>query len=202
MLNFNNINKNSGLRLLLKLIMFEKIFIVSFGAIQPSLMVYFMQYYTPQFLAAYNLFNSSATALSSKLAASKNIAKISDHLIEICVADFVLYAIGNIIAIWYPLARIWLVGASSAFCLVFVDAILDYETTKVYSGEQMNTILAKKRLYFQVSALLGSVIAILIPVDVEWGLIWLTIANVVCEIATVYSYKLLRSLQRNEESSN
>lgn len=140
--------------------------------------------------------------MSSKLASSKHIKKISDHLIEICIADFLLYAIGNIVAIWYPLARIWLVGASSAFCLVFVDAILDYETTKVYSGDQMNTILAKKRLYFQVSALLGSVIAILIPVDVEWGLIWLTIANVVCEIATVYSYKLLRSLQRNEESSN
>ena len=32
-------------------------------------------------------------------------------------------------------------------------------------------------------------------------LIWLTIANVVCEIATVYSYKLLRTLQINEESS-
>lgn len=202
MFNFETINKNSGLRLLLKLIMLEKVFIISFGAIQPSLMVYFVQFYTPQFLAVYNLFNSTATALSSKLASSKYIKKISDHLIEICIADFLLYAIGNIVAIWYPLARIWLVGASSAFCLVFVDAILDYETTKVYSGDQMNTILAKKRLYFQVSALLGSVIAILIPVDVEWGLIWLTIANVVYEIATVYSYKLLRSLQRNEESSN
>ena len=89
-------------------------------------------------------------------------------------------------------------GASSAFCLVFVDAILDYETTKIYSGEQMNTILAKKRLYFQVSALIGSGLAIIIPVDIELGLIWLTIANVVYEIATVYSYKLLRTLQINE----
>ena len=202
MFSLKAIDKNSGLSLLLKLIMLEKVFMISFGAIQPSLMVYFMQYYTPQFLAVYNLFNSAATAISSKIASSKHIKRISDNLVQICIADFILYAIGNIISIWYPLARIWLVGASSAFCLVFVDAILDYETTKVYSGEQMNTILAKKRLYFQVSALLGSVIAILIPVDVEWGLIWLTIANVVCEIATVYSYKLLRSLQRNEESSN
>ena len=181
--------------------MLEKIFIISFGALQPSLMVYFMQFYTPQFLAVYNLFNSAATTLSSKVAASKNIAKISDHLIEICIADFILYAIGNIVSIWYPLARIWLVGASSAFCLVFVDAILDYETTKIYSGDQMNTILAKKRLYFQVSALIGSGLAIIIPVDIELGLIWLTIANVVYEIATVYSYKLLRTLQINEESS-
>ena len=201
MFNFRDVDKTNGLKLLLKLIMIEKLFVVSFGAIQPSLMLYFAQFYTPQFLAVYNLFNSTATTLSSKVAASKNIAKISDHLIEICIADFILYAIGNIIAIWYPLARIWLVGASSAFCLVFVDAILDYETTKVYSGEQMNTILAKKRLYFQVSALIGSGLAIIIPVDIELGLIWLTIANVVCEIATVYSYKLLRDLQRNEESS-
>lgn len=202
MFNFKNVDKNTGLAVLLKLIMFKQIFIISFGAIQPSLMVHFMQFYTPQFLAVYNLFNSAATALSSKLAASKNIQKISNHLIEICVADFVLYAIGNIVAIWYPLARIWLVGASCAFCMVFVDAILDYETTKVYSGEQMNKILAKRRLYYKISALLGSIVAILIPVDVEWGLIWLTVANVVCEIATVWIYKLLRSLQRNEESSN
>ena len=202
MFNFRDVDKTNGLKLLLKSIMLEKVFVISFGAIQPSLMLYFAQFYTPQFLAVYNLFNSTATTLSSKVAASKNIAKISDHLIEICIADFILYAIGNIVSIWYPLARIWLVGASSAFCLVFVDAILDYETTKVYSGDQMNTILAKKRLYFQVSALLGSIIAIIIPVDVELGLIWLTIANVVCEIATVYSYKLLRSLQKNEESSN
>lgn len=202
MFNFRDVDKTNGLKLLLKLIMLEKVFVISFGAIQPSLMLYFAQFYTPQFLAVYNLFNSTATTLSSKVAASKNIAKISDHLIEICIADFILYAIGNIVSIWYPLARIWLVGASSAFCLVFVDAILDYETTKVYSGDQMNTILAKKRLYFQVSALLGSIIAIIIPVDVELGLIWLTIANVVYEIATVYSYKLLRTLQRNEESSN
>ena len=202
MFNFRDVDKTNGLKLLLKSIMLEKVFVISFGAIQPSLMLYFAQFYTPQFLAVYNLFNSAATTLSSKVAASKNIAKISDHLIEICIADFILYAIGNIVSIWYPLARIWLVGASSAFCLVFVDAILDYETTKIYSGDQMNTILAKKRLYFQVSALLGSIIAIIIPVDIELGLIWLTIANVVCEIATVYSYKLLRSLQRNEESSN
>lgn len=202
MFNFRDVDKTNGLKLLLKSIMLEKIFIISFGAIQPSLMVYFMQFYTPQFLAVYNLFNSTATTLSSKVAASKHIAKISDHLIEICIADFILYAIGNIVSIWYPLARIWLVGASSAFCLVFVDAILDYETTKIYSGDQMNTILAKKRLYFQVSALLGSIIAIIIPVDIELGLIWLTIANVVYEIATVYSYKLLRTLQINEESSN
>ena len=202
MFNFRDVDKTNGLKLLLKSIMLEKVFVISFGAIQPSLMLYFAQFYTPQFLAVYNLFNSTATTLSSKVAASKNIAKISDHLIEICIADFILYAIGNIVSIWYPLARIWLVGASSAFCLVFVDAILDYETTKVYSGDQMNTILAKKRLYFQVSALLGSIIAIIIPVDVELGLIWLTIANVVCEIATAYSYKLLRSLQINEESSN
>ena len=201
MFNFRDVDKTNGLKLLLKSIMLEKVFVISFGAIQPSLMLYFAQFYTPQFLAVYNLFNSTATTLSSKVAASKNIAKISDHLIEICIADFVLYAIGNIVSIWYPLARIWLVGASSAFCLVFVDAILDYETTKVYSGDQMNTILAKKRLYFQISTLLGSIIAIIIPVDVELGLIWLTIANVVCEIATVYSYKLLRALQRNEESS-
>ena len=202
MFNFRDVDKTNGLKLLLKSIMLEKVFVISFGAIQPSLMLYFAQFYTPQFLAVYNLFNSTATALSSKVAASKNIAKISDHLIEICIADFILYAIGNIVSIWYPLARIWLVGASSAFCLVFVDAILDYETTKVYSGDQMNTILAKKRLYFQVASLLGSGFAILIPVDVEWGLIWLTIANIVCEIAVVYCYKLLRSLQRNEESSN
>ena len=202
MFNFRDVDKTNGLKLLLKSIMLEKVFVISFGAIQPSLMLYFAQFYTPQFLAVYNLFNSTATTLSSKVAASKNIAKISDHLIEICIADFILYAIGNIVSIWYPLARIWLVGASSAFCLVFVDAILDYETTKAYSGDQMNTILAKKRLYFQVSALLGSIIAIIIPVDVELGLIWLTIANVVCEIATAYSYKLLRSLQINEESSN
>ena len=201
MFNFRDVNKTNGLKLLLKLIMIEKLFVVSFGAIQPSLMLYFAQFYTPQFLAVYNLFNSTATTLSSKVAASKNIAKISDHLIEICIADFILYAIGNIASIWYPLARIWLVGASSAFCLVFVDAILDYETTKVYSGDQMNTILAKKRLYFQVSALIGSGLAIIIPVVIELGLIWLIIANVVCEIATVYSYKLLRTLQRNEESS-
>ena len=185
MFNFSTINKNDGLKLLLKSIILEKIFIISFGAIKPSLTVYFVQFYTPQFLAVYNLFNSTATALSSKLAASKNIAKISDHIIEICIADFILYTIGNLIAIWYPLARIWLIGASSAFCLVFVDAILDYETTKVYSGDQMNTILAKKRLYFQVASLLGSGLAILIPVDIEWGLIWLTIANVVYEIAIV-----------------
>ena len=201
MFNFRDVDKTNGLKLLLKSIMLEKVFVISFGAIQPSLMLYFAQFYTPQFLAVYNLFNSTATTLSSKVASSKNIAKISYHLIEICIADFILYAIGNIVSIWYPLARIWLVGASSAFCLVFVDAILDYETTKVYSGDQMNTILAKKRLYFQVSTLLGSIIAIIIPVDVELGLIWLTIANVVCEIATVYSYKLLRTLQRNEESS-
>ena len=202
MFNFKNVDTNNGLKLLLKSIMLEKVFVISFGAIQPSLMLYFAQFYTPQFLAVYNLFNSTATTSSSKVAASKNIAKISDHLIEICIADFILYAIGNIVSIWYPLARIWLVGASSAFCLVFVDAILEYATTKVYSGDQMNTILAKKRLYFQVSAVLGSIIAIIITVDVELGLIWLTIANVVCEIATVYSYKLLRTLQRNEESSN
>ena len=201
---FNNVvtNKDEALKVLLKLIMLEQTFIISFGMIQPSLMLYFAQFYTPQFLAVYNLFNSAVTTISSKLAASKHIAKISDHLIEICIADFILYAIGNIVSIWYPLARIWLVGASSAFCLVFVDAILDYETTKIYSGEQMNTILAKKRLYFQVSALIGSGLAIIIPVDIELGLIWLTIANVVYEIATVYSYKLLRTLQINEESSN
>ena len=201
---FNNVvtNKDEALKVLLKLIMLEQTFIISFGMIQPSLMLYFAQFYTPQFLAVYNLFNSAVTTISSKLAASKHIAKISDHLIEICIADFILYAIGNIVSIWYPLARIWLVGASSAFCLVFVGAILDYETTKVYSGAQMNTILAKKRLYFQASSLIGSGLAIIIPVDIELGLIWLTIANVVCEIATVYSYKLLRSLQRNEESSN
>ena len=202
MFNFNTISKNDGLKLLLKLIILGKLFIITFWATKPSFMMYFMQFYTPQFLAVYNLFNSTATTLSSKVAASKNISRISDHLIEICIADFMLYAIGNIVSIWYPLARIWLVGASSAFCLVFVDAILDYETTKVYSGDQMNTILAKKRFYFQVSSLLGSIIAIIIPVDIELGLIWLTIANVVCEIATVYSYKLLRALQRNEESSN
>ena len=202
MFNFSTINKNDGLKLLLKLIMFDKIFIISFGMIQPSLMLYFAQFYTPQFLAVYNLFNSAVTAISSKLAASKHIATISNHLVAICIVDFALYAIANLIAIWYPLARIWLVGASSALCIVFISAILDYETTKVYSGDQMNTILAKKRLYFQVASLLGSGLAILIPVDIEFGLIWLTIANVVCEIATVYSYKLLRSLQRNEESSN
>ena len=201
---FNNVvtNKDEALKVLLKLIMLEQTFIISFGMIQPSLMLYFAQFYTPQFLAVYNLFNSAVTTISSKLAASKHIAKISDHLIEICIADFILYAIGNIVSIWYPLARIWLVGASSAFCLVFVGAILDYETTKVYSGAQMNTILAKKRLYFQASSLIGSGLAIIIPVDIELGLIWLTIANVVYEIATVYSYKLLRTLQRNEESSN
>ena len=202
MFNFSTINKNDGLKLLLKLIMFDKIFIISFGMIQPSLMLYFAQFYTPQFLAVYNLFNSAVTAISSKLAASKHIATISNHLVAICIVDFALYAIANLIAIWYPLARIWLVGASSALCIVFISAILDYETTKVYSGDQMNTILAKKRLYFQVASLLGSGLAILIPVDIEWGLIWLTIANMVCEIATVYSYKLLRTLQRNEESSN
>ena len=201
---FNNVvtNKDEALKVLLKLIMLEQTFIISFGMIQPSLMLYFAQFYTPQFLAVYNLFNSAVTTISSKLAASKHIAKISDHLIEVCIADFILYAIGNIVSIWYPLARIWLVGASSAFCLVFVGAILDYETTKVYSGAQMNTILAKKRLYFQVSALIGSGLAIIIPVDIELGLIWLTVANVVCEIATVCIYKLLRTLQRNEESSN
>lgn len=202
MFNFSTINKNDGLKLLLKLIMFDKIFIISFGMIQPSLMLYFAQFYTPQFLAVYNLFNSAVTAISSKLAASKHISTISNHLVAICIVDFALYAIANLIAIWYPLARIWLVGASSALCIVFISAILDYETTKVYSGDQMNTILAKKRLYFQVASLLGSGLAILIPVDIEWGLIWLTIANMVCEIATVYSYKLLRTLQRNEESSN
>ena len=201
---FNNVvtNKDEALKVLLKLIMLEQTFIISFGMIQPSLMLYFAQFYTPQFLAVYNLFNSAVTTISSKLAASKHISTISNHLVAICIGDFALYAIANLIAIWYPLARIWLVGASSALCLVFISAILDYETTKVYSGEQMNTILAKKRLYFQVASLLGSGLAILIPVDIEWGLIWLTVANVVCEIATVCIYKLLRSLQRNEESSN
>lgn len=202
MFNFSTINKNDGLKFLLKLIMLDKIFIISFGMIQPSLMLYFAQFYTPQFLAVYNLFNSAVTAISSKLAASKHIATISNHLVAICIGDFALYAIANLIAIWYPLARIWLVGASSALCIVFISAILDYETTKVYSGDQMNTILAKKRLYFQVASLLGSGLAILIPVNIELGLIWLTIANMVCEISTVYSYKLLRTLQRNEESSN
>lgn len=201
MFNFSTINKNDGLKLLLKLIMLDKIFIISFGMIQPSLMLYFAQFYTPQFLAVYNLFNSAVTAISSKLAASKHIVTISNYLVAICIGDFALYAIANLIAIWYPLARIWLVGASSALCIVFISAILDYETTKVYSGDQMNTILAKKRLYFQVASLLGSGLAILIPVDIELGLIWLTIANMVCEISTVYSYKLLRTLQRNEESS-
>lgn len=202
MFNFSTINKNDGLKFLLKLIMLDKIFIISFGMIQPSLMLYFAQFYTPQFLAVYNLFNSAVTAISSKLAASKHIATISNHLVAICIGDFALYAIANLIAIWYPLARIWLVGASSALCIVFISAILDYETTKVYSGDQMNTILAKKRLYFQVASLLGSGLAILIPVDIEWGLIWLTIANMVCEVSTIYIYKLLRALQRNEESSN
>lgn len=201
MFNFSTINKNDGLKLLLKLIMLDKIFIISFGMIQPSLMLYFAQFYTPQFLAVYNLFNSAVTAISSKLAASKHIATISNYLVAICIGDFALYAIANLIAIWYPLARIWLVGASSALCIVFISAILDYETTKVYSGDQMNTILAKKRLYFQVASLLGSGLAILIPVNIELGLIWLTIANMVCEVSTVYSYKLLRTLQRNEESS-
>ena len=201
MFNFSTINKNDGLKLLLKLTMLDKIFIISFGMIQPSLMLYFAQFYTPQFLAVYNLFNSAVTAISSKLAASKHITTISNHLVAICIGDFALYAIANLIAIWYPLARIWLVGASSALCIVFISAILDYETTKVYSGDQMNTILAKKRLYFQVASLLGSGLAILIPVDIELGLIWLTIANMVCEISTVYIYKLLRALQRNEESS-
>ena len=202
MFNFRDVDKTNGLKLLLKLIMIDKIFIISFGMIQPSLMLYFAQFYTPQFLAVYNLFNSAVTAISSKLAASKHIATISNYLVAICIGDFALYAIANLIAIWYPLARIWLVGASSALCIVFISAILDYETTKIYSGDQMNTILAKKRLYFQVASLLGSGLAILIPVDIEWGLIWLTIANMVCEITTVYSYKLLRALQRNEESSN
>lgn len=201
MFNFNTINKNDGLKVLLKLTMLDKIFIISFGMIQPSLMLYFAQFYTPQFLAVYNLFNSAVTAISSKLAASKHIATISNYLVAICIGDFALYAIANLIAIWYPLARIWLVGASSALCIVFISAILDYETTKVYSGDQMNTILAKKRLYFQVASLLGSGLAILIPVDIELGLIWLTIANMVCEVSTIYIYKLLRALQRNEESS-
>ena len=201
---FNNVvtNKNEALKALLRLIMIEQSSIISFYMIKPSLVLYFTQFYTPQFLALYNLFNSAVTAISSKLAASKHIATISNHLVAICIGDFALYTIANIIAIWHPLARIWLVGASSALCMVFISAILDYETTKVYSGDQMNTILAKKRLYFQVASLLGSGFAILIPVDVEWGLIWLTIANIVCEIAVVYCYKLLRSLQRNEESSN
>ena len=201
MFNFKDVDKTNGLKLLLKLTMLDKIFIISFGMIQPSLMLYFAQFYTPQFLAVYNLFNSAVTAISSKLAASKHIVTISNYLVAICIGDFALYAIANLIAIWYPLARIWLVGASSALCIVFISAILDYETTKVYSGDQMNTILAKKRLYFQVASLLGSGLAILIPVDIEWGLIWLTIANMVCEISTVYIYKLLRALQRNEESS-
>ena len=201
---FNNVvtNKNDALKVLLRLIMIEQSSIISFYMIKPSLVLYFTQFYTPQFLAVYNLFNSAVTAISSKLAASKHIATISNHLVAICIGDFALYAIANIIAIWHPLARIWLVGASSALCMVFISAILDYETTKVYSGDQMNTILANKRLYFQVASLLGSGLAILIPVDVEWGLIWLTVANVVCEIATVCIYKLLRALQRNEESSN
>ena len=201
MFNFKDVDKTNGLKVLLKLTMLDKIFIISFGMIQPSLMLYFAQFYTPQFLAVYNLFNSAVTAISSKLAASKHIATISNYLVAICIGDFALYAIANLIAIWYPLARIWLVGASSALCIVFISAILDYETTKVYSGDQMNTILAKKRLYFQVASLLGSGLAILIPVDIELGLIWLTIANMVCEISTVYIYKLLRALQRNEESS-
>lgn len=201
---FSNVvtNKDEALKVILKLLILKQTFIVSFGMIQPSLMLYFAQFYTPQFLAVYNLFNSAVTTISSKLAASKHIAKISNHMVAICVGDFILYAIANIIAIWHPLARIWLVGASSALCLVFISAILDYETTRVYSGDQMNTILAKNRLYCQVASLLGSGLAILIPVDIEWGLIWLTVANVVCEIATVAIYKLLRSLQKNEESSN
>ena len=201
---FNNVvtNKNDALKVLLRLIMIEQSSIISFYMIKPSLVLYFTQFYTPQFLAVYNLFNSAVTAISSKLAASKHISTISNHLVAICIGDFALYTIANIIAIWHPLARIWLVGASSALCMVFISAILDYETTKVYSGDQMNTILANKRLYFQVASLLGSGLAILIPVDVEWGLIWLTVANVVCEIATVCIYKLLRALQRNEDSSN
>lgn len=201
---FNNVvtNKDKALKVLLNITMIEQSYIISLCMIKPSIMLYFAQFYTPQFLAVYNLFNSAVTAISSKLAASKHIATISNHLVAICIGDFALYSIANLIAIWYPLARIWLVGASSALCFVFISAILDYETTKVYSGAQMNTILAKKRLYYQVASLLGSGLAILIPVDIEWGLIWLTIANMVCEITTVYIYKLLRSLQRNEESSN
>ena len=132
MFNFKDVDKTNGLKVLLKLTMLDKIFIISFGMIQPSLMLYFAQFYTPQFLAVYNLFNSAVTAISSKLAASKHIVTISNYLVAICIGDFALYAIANLIAIWYPLARIWLVGASSALCIVFISAILDYETTKVY----------------------------------------------------------------------
>ena len=97
---FNNgvTNKNDALKVLLRLIMIEQSSIISFYMIKPSLVLYFTQFYTPQFLAVYNLFNSAVTAISSKLAASKHISTISNHLVAICIGDFALYTIANIIA--------------------------------------------------------------------------------------------------------